>query len=82
MEKSLRAVVHDVAEVAGLVAHSVGSDEDGDRRVIIWKKEAQPSDEELVNQMLINCSRYQANLSRDVKNGFKCHDMHLFFPRS
>ena len=65
MEKSLRAVVHDVAEVAGLVAHSVGSDDDGDRRVIIWKKEAQPSDEELVSKLTAHTAQ-----SRDVQTGF------------
>ncbi len=48
MEKHLRSIVHDVAEVAGLVGHSLG--EDGvDRHVVLWKKEAAPSEDELVS---------------------------------
>lgn len=37
---------HDVAEVGGVAAFSIG-EEDVDRRVIIYKKEFAPSDEEL-----------------------------------
>lgn len=37
---------HDVAEVGGVAAFSIG-EEDIDRRVIIYKKEFAPSDEEL-----------------------------------
>ncbi len=50
MEKHLRSIVHDVAEIAGLVAHSFGSDDDGQRHVVLWKKEAQPSEDELVRK--------------------------------
>ncbi len=45
-----RSIVHDVAEVAGLVAHSFG-EEDVDRHIVIWKKEQQPCEAEL------NCLR-------------------------
>ncbi len=48
MEKHLRSIVHDVAEVAGLVAHSFGQEDDASRHVVVWKKEAQPGEEELV----------------------------------
>ena len=46
MAKYERSVVHDVAEVAGLVAHSFG-EEDVDRRVVIWKREHAPDEDEL-----------------------------------
>ncbi|XP_046397879.1 sperm-associated antigen 7 [Ischnura elegans] len=46
MEKVFRGIIHDVAEVAGLVAFSVGMDGD-DRRVIVYKVEFQPCEEEL-----------------------------------
>ena len=41
-----RSVVHDVAEVAGLVAHSFG-EEDVDRHVVLWKKEFTPCEDEI-----------------------------------
>lgn len=41
-----RSVVHDVAEVAGLVAHSFGQ-EDVDRHAVLWKKEFSPSEDEI-----------------------------------
>ncbi|KAK0061191.1 sperm-associated antigen 7, partial [Biomphalaria pfeifferi] len=47
MDKVLRAIVHDVAEVAGLASFSFGLEED-DRYVMLWKKEFAPSDEELL----------------------------------
>merc|ERR1711894_514452 len=43
-----RSVVHDVAEVAGLVAHSFGQ-EDVDRHVVIWKKEFTPCEDEITS---------------------------------
>ena len=46
MEKFFRSIAHDVAEVAGLVAHSFG-EEDVDRHIKVWKKEWQPCDDEL-----------------------------------
>lgn len=46
MEKYERSIVHDVAEVAGLVAHSFGQ-EDVDRHLVVWKKEFSPCDAEL-----------------------------------
>ena len=39
-----------VLQVAGLVAYSIG-EEDVDRHTVVWKKEFQPSEEEL------NCLR-------------------------
>lgn len=47
MEKHLRGIIHDAAEVAGLVAHSFGTEENADRHVVIWKKESAPGDDEL-----------------------------------
>lgn len=41
-----RSVVHDVAEVAGLIAHSFGQ-EDIDRHVVLWKQEYPPSEDEI-----------------------------------
>ena len=41
-----RSVVHDIAEVAGLVAHSFG-EEDIDRHVVLWKKEFTPCEDEI-----------------------------------
>lgn len=41
-----RSVVHDVAEVAGLIAHSFG-EEDIDRHVVLWKKEFTPCEDEI-----------------------------------
>ena len=41
MPKVNRSIVHDVAETAGLVAHSFGV-EDVDRHVVIWRKEFAP----------------------------------------
>ncbi|KAG8233675.1 hypothetical protein J437_LFUL014117 [Ladona fulva] len=46
MEKVFRGIIHDVAEVAGVVAFSIGIDGD-DRRVIVYKKEFQPCEDEL-----------------------------------
>ncbi|RWS10071.1 Sperm-associated antigen 7-like protein [Dinothrombium tinctorium] len=46
MEKVLRSIVHDVAEIAGLPAFSFGL-EDVDRHVVVYKIETVPSDEEL-----------------------------------
>lgn len=46
MEKVQRSIVHDVAETAGLVAFSFG-EEDVDRHLVIWKKDFQPSEDEL-----------------------------------
>lgn len=46
MDKVYRGIIHDVAEVAGLVAFSIGMDGD-DRRVYVYKKEFQPCEEEL-----------------------------------
>lgn len=41
-----RSIVHDVAETAGLVAHSFG-EEDVDRYVKIWRKEFAPCEDEV-----------------------------------
>ena len=41
-----RSVVHDVAEVAGLIAHSFG-EEDVDRHCVLWRKEFAPCEDEL-----------------------------------
>ena len=48
MEKYERSIVHDVAEVAGLPAHSFGDEavKEG-RRVTIWKAENPPCEDEL-----------------------------------
>ena len=46
MNQYERSVVHDVAEVAGLVAHSFGQ-EDVDRHVVLWKKEFTPCEDEI-----------------------------------
>ena len=46
MSQYERSVVHDVAEVAGLVAHSFGQ-EDVDRHVVLWKKEFTPCEDEI-----------------------------------
>jgi hypothetical protein len=45
MDKVCRAIVHEVADVAGLASFSFGQEE-VDRCVIVWKKEFAPSDEE------------------------------------
>jgi len=45
MNKVLRAIVHEVADIAGLASFSFGQEE-VDRCVIVWKKEFAPSDEE------------------------------------
>ncbi|RUS73944.1 hypothetical protein EGW08_018282 [Elysia chlorotica] len=47
MDKVFRAIVHDVAEVAGLTSFSFGLEEE-DRYVMLWKKEFAPSDDELL----------------------------------
>lgn len=47
MEKTERAIVHEVADVASLTSFSFGLEEQ-DRYVMIWKKEFAPSDEELL----------------------------------
>lgn len=47
MDKTMRAIVHEVAEVAGLASFSFGLEEE-DRYVHMWKKEFAPSDEELL----------------------------------
>lgn len=47
MDKVYRAIVHEVADVAGLTSFSFGQEED-DRYVMLWKKEFAPSDEELL----------------------------------
>ncbi|GFO00790.1 sperm-associated antigen 7-like protein [Plakobranchus ocellatus] len=47
MDKVFRAIVHDVAEVAGLTSFSFGEEEE-DRYVMLWKKEFAPSDDELL----------------------------------
>ncbi|XP_005110156.1 sperm-associated antigen 7 homolog [Aplysia californica] len=47
MEKGMRAIVHEVSEVAGLTSFSFGHEEE-DRYVLMWKKEFAPSDEELL----------------------------------
>ena len=46
MDKYHRSVVHDVAEVAGLVSYSFG-EEEVDRHIQIWKKEFSPCEGEL-----------------------------------
>ncbi|CAH1775935.1 unnamed protein product [Owenia fusiformis] len=46
MDKVYRAVVHEVADIAGLVSFSFGQDE-VDRYCLVWKKEFAPSDDEL-----------------------------------
>ena len=46
MNQYERSVVHDVAEVAGLIAHSFGQ-EDVDRHVVLWKQEFPPSEDEI-----------------------------------
>ena len=46
MNQYERSVIHDVAEVAGLVAHSFGQ-EDVDRHVVLWKKEFTPCEDEI-----------------------------------
>jgi hypothetical protein len=46
MDKICRAILHEVADVAGLTSFSFGQDE-VDRYVMVWKKEFAPSDEEL-----------------------------------
>lgn len=46
MNQYERSVVHDTAEIAGLVAHSFGQ-EDIDRHVVIWKKEFTPCEDEI-----------------------------------
>ncbi|GAB1601051.1 sperm-associated antigen 7 homolog [Argonauta hians] len=47
MDKVSRAIVHEVAEVAGLTSFSFGLEEQ-DRYVMLWKKEFTPSDEEVL----------------------------------
>ena len=46
MDHTRRAVVQDVADVAGMVCHSFGV-EDVDRHVVVFKHESLPCDEEL-----------------------------------
>lgn len=46
MDKYHRSVVHDVAEIAGLVTYSFG-EEDVDRHIQVWKKEFSPCEGEL-----------------------------------
>lgn len=46
MSKVQRGVVHDVSEVAGLVAHSFGQ-EDVDRRTFVWRQDSPPCEDEL-----------------------------------
>ncbi|ESO82348.1 hypothetical protein LOTGIDRAFT_95271, partial [Lottia gigantea] len=46
-EKVYRAIIHEVADVAGLTSFSFGLDEQ-DRYVMLWKKEFAPGDEELL----------------------------------
>ncbi|KAJ1524810.1 hypothetical protein ONE63_009681 [Megalurothrips usitatus] len=46
MNKVLRSIVHDVAEIAGVAAFSFG-EEEVDRAVTLYKKESAPCDEEL-----------------------------------
>ena len=41
-----RSIVHDVCEVAGLVAYSFG-EEDVNRHTVVWKKESAPGEDEL-----------------------------------
>ena len=52
-----RSILHDVCEVAGLVAYSFG-EEDVDRHTVVWKKEAAPAEEELA------CLRRDATFNR------------------
>ncbi|XP_046340077.1 sperm-associated antigen 7-like [Haliotis rufescens] len=47
MDKVLRAIVHEVADVAGLTSFSFGHEEE-DRYVMLWKKEFAPTDDELL----------------------------------
>ncbi|WAR14532.1 SPAG7-like protein [Mya arenaria] len=47
MDKTYRAIVHEVADIAGLASFSFGLEEK-DRYVMMWKKEFAPSDEELL----------------------------------
>ncbi|XP_025081108.1 sperm-associated antigen 7 homolog isoform X2 [Pomacea canaliculata] len=47
MDKVYRAIVHEVADVAGLTSFSFGHEEE-DRYVMLWKKEFAPTDEELL----------------------------------
>jgi len=47
MEKLQRAILHDIADTAGLLAHSFGTEE-VDRHVIVFKPEGMPSEPELV----------------------------------
>ncbi|XP_069105408.1 sperm-associated antigen 7 homolog [Argopecten irradians] len=46
MDKCFRAIVHEIADVAGMTSFSFGLEEE-DRYVMLWKKEFAPSDEEL-----------------------------------
>ncbi|KAI1297238.1 Sperm-associated antigen 7 [Halotydeus destructor] len=46
MEKSLRAVIHDVVDIAGLVAFTFGI-EDIDRHIVVYKKDSIPCEDEL-----------------------------------
>merc|ERR1712013_785545 len=46
MDQYHRSVVHDVAEIAGLVTYSMG-EEDVDRHIQVWKKEFSPCEGEL-----------------------------------
>ncbi|XP_064642753.1 sperm-associated antigen 7-like [Lineus longissimus] len=48
MDKTCRALVHEMAEVAGLASFSFGQDEI-DRYVMLWKKEYAPTDDELLS---------------------------------
>lgn len=47
MDKTNRAIVHEVADIAGLTSFSFGLEEQ-DRYVMLWKKEFAPSDDELL----------------------------------
>ncbi|XP_050414518.1 sperm-associated antigen 7 homolog [Patella vulgata] len=47
LDKVYRAIVHEVADVAGLTSFSFGQEEE-DRYVMLWKKEFAPSDEEVL----------------------------------
>nr|XP_022343601.1 sperm-associated antigen 7 homolog [Crassostrea virginica] len=46
MDKGWRAIVHEVADVAGLTSFSFGIEEQ-DRYVMVWKKEFAPTDDEI-----------------------------------
>merc|ERR1712179_554224 len=46
MSKYYRSLLHDITEVAGLVGHSFGI-EDEDRHMVVWKKQFPPSEDEL-----------------------------------